>query len=260
MRAIQSLILSRSPYRVLRYLLPLADRLSAYQLPDQGIRIRKDPVGSLLESGRSLIRWGDGETQILLGGGISFQRPNRKLRQFLFKILTTSHLSCEFELGLPEFPFLPNDEFLRLERFSYWVSSRYLLPLLLDSTWLSSTDFIDAHAFRSKFKTSADSPIDPSPLFNQSDSFALVANAEVISRVAARYPLQKVWPVAIPSANAFSSLSRVLEELDALYRVGHLRDGGPVLLSGGPLAKVIVFLRASRWQCLDLGHFHEHMH
>lgn len=234
---------------------------SRRRLPPGGLNVESDPIGRLLASGRSLIRWGDGETRVLLGGDIVFQRSEPALRRrTLLEILATPADESAFELGLPEQPFLPEPAFRTLRQPRVWQETRRTLPLLLDPHRLRGGTTIESHAFRTSSETAPEQrPLDPAPLLGGTGRFVLVASEKVIERTRQAFPEHDIKTVPIPPKDAYASLPDILAELDRIYATRPFDERTPTIVSAGPAGKALVHARAGRWTLYDLGHFHVHL-
>lgn len=234
--------------------------MSRRRLPIDGLSIEPDPVNSLLESGKSLLRWGDGETRVLLGGDIAFQRSEPGLRRALLAILTSPPDESRFELALPHQPFLPEPAFRALKRPRLWRETRRTLPLLVDPRWITTQRVIESNAFRTSSETPLDErPLDPGPLIRQTECFVLVGPEKVIDRIRTAFPGHEIHAIRVPPRNAYRAIDGIIAGLDRLYASSSFDGRTPTIVSAGPAGKVIVHARAERWTLYDLGHFHQYL-
>lgn len=253
-------ILTTWPHPAIRMASPVLMAASRRRLPPEGLHIEPDPIGRLLASGRSLIRWGDGETRVLLGGDIVFQRSHPSLRRTLLRILTTPADEPAFELGLPAQPFLPEPAFRALRQPRVWRETRRTLPLFLDPDRLATGTTIESHSFRTSSETGpGQQPLDPAPLLGGTGRFVLVASEKVIERTRQAFPEHDIRTVAIPPKDAYASLPDTLAELDRIYTTRPFDERTPTIVSAGPAGKALVHARSGRWTLYDLGHFHVHL-
>lgn len=211
-------------------------------------------IDHLLETGKSFVRWGDGESAILCGAGISFQSSTPGLRRALRESVASANTAGVL-VGIPlqfmEAPGTgvgytpPADRGIRRA----WRDTRHILSVLLEVG-----PYGDAFLFR------------PASGLDNARLVRLWAGRDVIlvshdpdhaRQLAVASPGVRVFHVRCPAADAFGSVDAILAACEALLR-DHDLDRRTVrhLVSAGPTAKPIVHRIAARGGvAYDVGNY-----
>lgn len=214
----------------------------------------------LLEEGGSIIRWGDGETSLLLGRSIRYQNSCIDLSWQLFRILVKSERQFVFCLPkhIPNYnTYIDDDRYLDI----WWPT---IILWLIFGSRLGDV-FLDAFIFRKE-----NSHLDDVWSFMKSNNRFKV----VISKDPGDVLLlnQETYHIKCPSENAFANLSHLKGQLsDVLAKIDFKSDSESqnmhfkpvVIVSMGPAGKVLIanMLKSKDYegvQFLDVGHFFDH--
>ena len=96
-----------------------------------------------LRSGRSVIRFGDGEINVLLSLPNHYQKFNSEIRERLARIVSEYTETAPYVLGIPKFVSFTNDELRRIGKFQVWLPFKVMFWLYFNR----KVSYIDAHSF-----------------------------------------------------------------------------------------------------------------
>lgn len=240
----QRRIVAADPKRASGFVKAFAER------PDiDGLSLETGLVRALVVSGKSLIRFGDGEALAMLGKNIWFQRPNERLRQGLFDAFFGHTKASPYLIALPHFIFRSKDELREGREGKDW----HIWSKLRGLETIARTLRADRAAF--DIFPLRDGLEDPSPLWESADSVVLVANEFARDRVLAKdsFKGRTVHHVPVPEQQVMDVFDSVCARIEAIFLEHRLRDDTPILISAGPAAKLIVLRFAGRNRVFDIG-------
>lgn len=223
----------------------------------------EDLTGSLSLLGRSkksIIRWGDGESLILLKSDIYFQPYVPELRDRMLDIVRNYSDDSPFYLCLPS-KFLTCST-ARLHEIkkgtvSYYQmhkGTRYLYKRYFnkDKTYLSH------FVFKGDSQSHFDSLLS---LISPYKAFVVVkSDPHIVETFFNKYIEDaKYHLVTIPGKNAFQSYNKILDTIISRVKdSGFDRENVLILISAGPCAKVLSFdLSQQGFTAYDIGKFFE---
>lgn len=250
--------------KIIRKLVGILLRFLALLIPARALRLKSVPVtetiDALINSKKSLIRWGDGETAIIFGGDIHFQKANHRLRIELLKILLQYSKESHYFLAIPATAFLPAKRIIRSRQWSYWYLSRILFfaVRIFRPIW-KNLEFLDSHTFRTHEGVHKDwVPIDPSHLLSGYEHIVVVCNSRDLKKITGKLKAKHYSHIYVPSLNAFDKVDEIWRVLfERTTELEKQKVNFAVVLSAGPLAKILAFNLAPSVVAYDLGHFHE---
>lgn len=214
-------------------------------------------LAELFRTGKSLIRFGDGEATIMEGGHLYFQRNTPELMCRMRAIMKDYSRNSPYLIAVPPQVMLSFSESeCAGKENKIWRKARYIFSSLLPES--ESPPLLDAMMFRED------------SLLKNSDISKLWVAAETVYFVNSNYKYytdfctnskrQNVRFVSIFGANAYANISKVISEIT---RHADSVAGGAAttiaLISAGPAAKVIVAELAARGiRALDCGHYFDY--
>jgi hypothetical protein len=199
----------------------------------------------LERSGKSLVRWGDGETLALSGRDLYFQRASPELARTLARVVAQDR--SDIIVGLPAGPLLsPLTWHIRRRN---WLRTR----LLWARHGRADRVYVDAFLFRDEPHSS----MRRLKVIAQRHAFVIgvSSNAQDPHLFAdLGHPVE--W-IEIPSENCFATYDTILAKIRAattklIHKTG--REDGLALISAGPAAKALVLDLSPGLKAYDVGH------
>lgn len=210
-------------------------------------------------SGKSFIRWGDGETEYLLGKNIHFQRQEPELRKELKSLLANTTTRSPWVLGIPLGAVQKNRrDTLNITEKAFWFRTNRLLAGSLVSLKKESLKVSDALIFRTRDPSAvrAEVTIGLEQLANILIfcQIIFVGPIKTGTSISKHHPDVKI--IEIPSHDAYRELDRIeatVRAMDSMLR-RPAKDSVTVCVSAGPAGKALVArLAMSGIRAIDLG-------
>lgn len=207
----------------------------------------EEETRALLRAGKSVIRFGDGEINLLLGLRNHYHEYSPKLRKLLQEIVRDYRGTSRYVLAVPRAITERNDRLREIQRFNVWLPFKTLFLL----TFPKRIPYIDAHCFyydgymeRVVVPALGDVPV------------VLITNAKTIKKQHSnsRLPWNDIRYVVTPEDSLLESYDDTVCALDEALKT--FPDGiRPVLLfAAGPAGKGLVKQYSeSGYQCVDIG-------
>lgn len=215
----------------------------------------------LLKSGKSLIRFGNGESEILVGLDMATQQYDKELALGLKKIVESYNPQCNYLLALTNWNLKKSVKQLKKEnRFRLWRYMRYVFWRLRMNR--ISMPFLETDMFR---VGPVGLPINEiEKLWSNKKNIIIVHNtAEYFRWFSNKYFDKTVYFIRIPDKNFFyfvNDAERQIKELISKNRIDN--DDLLILVSAGPGGKILCYnlcQENSNYLCYDMGNFF-HMH
>lgn len=210
-------------------------------------------IDVLIQSKKSLIRWGDSETFFYLGENVSHQNFDISLKNKLDFILKTYNSNSRYLLALPLTPLLQKNIDLFLNGyFIFWYKTRFLLVKIFKSKNLI---FYDAFSFRYESSLSNEKI---SKLWLGFDLILVSNNKNIYMDICNFNSNSSNFFVKINEFNAFDNY---ISTLNIIKRISERmnRENLRVLIAAGVTAKALVFdLSNYGLICYDLGNYFNH--
>ena len=213
-----------------------------------------ETLDELLKTEKSLIRFGDGEFNIMNGYNIAFQEYNEELARGMKEILLTANqeemLLCMpevFKAFKEEFPLDYNSEIFwkkQLDRYADFFKE-YCQSKIYGSA------FISRPYIYNKDKSCAQSQFEKIKQLFEGEELLIVEGATSRSGVGNDLfdGAKSIKRIICPSHNAFDKIQEIKEEI-----LEH-SEGRLILLMLGPIAKVLAYqLSQLGHRALDFGH------
>lgn len=196
----------------------------------------KEELLSLLKNGKSFIRFGDGETFIMHGGSLDWQRYEKGLSLGMRKVIKDYSNDSPYVIGLPKFMNIPNKELKHSpegNKMFVWLPVKAMFKTLCNK----NMKYGDAHVFY--YDNFFQDYFEP---FLKDKHIILIANPDYIAEVKANQsiPFNMAY-VEAPKKHAFSEygliLRRVQEEVEKTPE-GKI----PVVIATiGPASKPLIY-------------------
>jgi len=189
---------------------------------------------SAICSGKSFIRFGDGETFIMNGGSLPWQKYETGLEIGMRKILQEYNEQSPYIVGLSRFANFSNTELKKDGKFEVWLPVKVMFTLICPK----NMEYGDAHVFYydNFFKDYLEDYLLDKYLIivTHMDSINSIKNNVDI-------PFKKILFVTTPKINSYTEYGNIKEKINQ-----HLQDIPPneipVLIIGtGPTSKCLAY-------------------
>lgn len=199
-----------------------------------------------LKNGKSLIRFGDGEINLMLGLSNYYQNYSPVLKRDMYNIVNLYNSKSPYILAIPKFVNCPNSELKSIGKLYVWLPFKTMFWLYFNK----KTSYLDAHSFYYDGffeRTVGLSIINKHVVLitNQQTIFKLKANPNI--------PWSKVSYVCVPDKEALSlyeSIKIKIEEIVILSKSEEV----VLLFAMGPVGKKIALeFSQSNIQSIDIG-------
>lgn len=199
-----------------------------------------------IKKGKSIIRFGDGETALILGQSIHFQKYNKYLAKNLEDIVTNYNNNSSYILCVAErYIQASNKELLQKNLFKCWVTSK----AYFNHYFNKNAKYGDAHMFYiNGFFENCIAPIikNKKIIFITKES-DILAKQPIIDKVF----LNTVW-ITTPEKDSYDEFDSILESV--MSKVEKKEDT-VVVISTGPMGKVLAYMLSNMGiQSIDIGH------
>jgi hypothetical protein len=220
------------------------------ETPAQSVlSIPTDTLATQLQTGKSLIRIGDGEAMLLMGRSIHYQIFNPKLRASLHEIITSYSASSSYILAIPIFAITEPAITLRARgRLRIWRLFRAMYVRKFDMTQA----YADAVIFyqRDNFSKTVE------PLL-RNHHVIVVSKEENLTSELQSYMNKTAhsWQfITAPARNAYNDSISIQKSID--QAINKKLDSKTLLLfAAGPASKALALhYIKDAIQCIDIGH------
>jgi hypothetical protein len=218
----------------------------------------------LLQTGKSLIRFGNGESEIMAGSGMGTQEYHKDLRDELMEVIQNYSPSSNYLLALTNWQLRKSVDELKAtpgkKAYYIWRFMRYLY-WKLDMNKINMP-FLEADMFRT-------GPVGLSKEYikklwaDRSNIIIVYNNEEKVELFKKEHADKRIFFIRIPDKNFFFTLSKTQNEIIDLIKEYNLdRNDLVVLVAGGPGANILCYnlcQKDDKILCYDMGNFF-HMH
>ncbi|MCB9819648.1 DUF1792 domain-containing protein [Candidatus Nomurabacteria bacterium] len=206
-----------------------------------------------LQSGRSLIRFGDGEINLLLGLRNHYQTFSPRLRDGMSAIVSGYQSGCPYILSIPRFVTSTNDELHAMGKLQVWLPLKVIFALYFKR----NLPYLDAHSFY--YDGYFERVVGP---IIASKHVILITKKKTVERQCSNknIPWSKCTYVTVPSEESLDSYEVIEAEIDS--KLSKIDDTDPVLLFAmGPVGKLLALKYAKQnVQSIDVGKVAEVMY
>lgn len=199
-----------------------------------------------LKNGKSLIRLGDGEINLMLGLRNHYQNFSPVLQKVMFEIVEGYKQNSPYILALPRFINCTNKELESMGKLQVWLPLKVMFGIYFKKTLA----YLDAHSFYydGYFERTVGQTI-------QNKHIVLITRQETIDKQKnnINIPWSRVSYVAVPEEEALSSYESIKEKIEQTINPAEL-DKTVLLFAMGPVGKWLAFEYASQGlQSIDIG-------
>ncbi len=226
----------------------------------------EESLKMLLKTKKSYIRFGDGESDILVGFDRATQVYDRNLRKALIKIIKDYNPYCNYLLGLSNWNLTQSVQELKAtpqkRKYRMWRYMRYVFWRLgmdkIDMPFLETDMFRVGPVGLERHKIEK--------LWANVTNIIMIHNSEEYFRwFSKEYNSKIIYFITIPDKNFFSVLPETQEKIIRLVKDNHIsKDNLVILVAAGAGAKVLCYnlcQKDDNYLCYDMGHFfHMHYH
>lgn len=216
---------------------------------------QKESLQVLIDSDKSLIRWGDGESIILTGGNLYFQENSFKLIKFFFEIVRGYNENSRYLIALPNEYLKNNKQYIEgVDGYRTWKYTRFVYSFFFKKEYT----YLDAFMFREN--TILENSEIEKLWLSKSNIFYIHNNFKYYHDFKNRYADKNIYFFQINNANAFAQSSKVLTAIQDILKANEIDKSDSVaLISAGPASKVFVYsLSNIRIKSLDMGHYFDY--
>jgi len=205
----------------------------------------------LTETGKSLIRFGDGEALVLVGKPVWFQLPNRALRRGLADAFFNYRADSGYLLAVHREIFSSSQEIRDQDPSGkLWKNLRKTrgLEAIAWMVGARSAPVFDANVYR-------DGSEDPAVLWEGSSDAVLVCNQRIFDEnvKSGRLGL-RLHHVEVPEVDTMPVLERVCHDVGLTFKEQGLSPREtPVLVAAGSVGKLVVLRLMGEHRVLDVG-------
>jgi hypothetical protein len=211
----------------------------------------KSQVKQILDSGKSIIRLGDGEVYILLDTAMAFHAANRQLKNKLKKIIKTYKKDSGYVLALPKQIQESNSDLKKDNLKTTWLPFKVMYFLFFPK----KVKYVDAHMFYPDFdKTTFKNEVMP---FLRKKSLVFITKKKTIDKIknGTLFNNKDAAYVTTPEHNAFDSYDEIKNEVAVACKKLATTSEIVLLFALGPAGKVMAFEYSEQgYQSIDVGH------
>lgn len=207
-----------------------------------------ETINYICNTNKSLIRFGDGEFNIILGGNVHYQAYDDELKREMLQIIQNYTKESQYLLCVPYRYFSKSNLVLNKRvLISCWSTPKQTFKQYINSDVL----YGDAFVFS---KNNAKN--DYQKMWEKYRSIILVHNNEKYLNEAFDSKRQNGFFVKVPLKNSYTYVNNIEYEIEKTYRINGLsQEDTVVLLSAGPTAKVLAYRLSSKgYKIIDCGH------
>ncbi len=223
-------------------------------IPAECIIGEEETIEHLLSTGKSLIRWGDGETSILLGRSLAFQSNSLSLMQYYRMIVKSYGVDSRYMLALPtKYLRMTGHKLQETGKRHQWHPTRYACNLFFPK---GKVKYADAFIFREETSL-ANSEIEKLWV-NSKHVILMHNNYKYFIDFAAKYPGIDCHFIPVLPCGAYGRAGEYMQNAFKSAKAFGLAETR-VLVSAGPAGKPIVFWLSQRGLIsYDMGHYFDY--
>jgi hypothetical protein len=241
--------LCKNPLYVIVYALTFWNR----NFISRAVFLNKEELVESIIKGKSVLRFGDGEINLLLGLPNHYQTFQPLLQKKLFEILLTYDEDSPYILSIPRFVNVSNVELQKNNKRFVWMPLKVIFKLYFNFI----PKYLDAHAFY--YDGYFDSVVSP---VLKNKHVLLITKQKTIEKQKNNHkiPWSKFSHISVPEEEIFSGKDSIVDKINVFLQ-GKLVTEVVILLALGPVGKWIGYEFSQRSvQCIDIGKVAEVMH
>lgn len=208
-----------------------------------------DTLDLQLKTKKSLIRFGDGEFNLLNGKDVHYQKYSFELAEELKKILIEYSTESKYIVAVPYYYFSNSNLVLKNRLLiSCWSVPKNTFKKVMKK----NIPYGDAFLFS---KTNKELKI-YEQLWENYANIIFVHNDEKYSKSINTKEFQQLFFVKVPSKNTYEKIHEIQYDIEKKFIQYHLqKKDSIILISAGPAAKVLAYnLSKKDYLCIDTGH------
>lgn len=216
---------------------------------------QEESLNYLINSNKSLIRWGDGESAIFTGGNLYFQNNSLKLLIDFFKIVRNYKNNSQYLIALPnEFLINTKENLIETNKYKIWKFTRYIFNFFFKKDVI----YLDSFMFR-EGTSLANQEIERLWLKERKIIF-IHSNYKYYLDFKTKYKEKDIYFISVTSANSYSQKSKILKKVEEIFvSSDSQKNDFCIMVSSGPAGKTYVYeLSKIGFKALDLGHYFDY--
>ena len=220
----------------------------------QNIHLYSDTeIKNQLRCGKSLIRFGDGEINLLLGLRNHYQKFSPLVQKMMREIISNYNSSSLYILAIPRFVTVSNIELKKIGKFNVWLPLKAVFTVMFNK----DVSYFDAHSFY--YDDYFENVIGP---LLYSKHVVLITKKQTIAFQSSnkKIPWSKLSWIEVPESEALQQFETIHKKIE-----NHISDIGSqevvLLFALGPIGKYLCYLFAKTGrQSIDIGKVAEVMY
>lgn len=203
-------------------------------------------ITNAVQSGKSLIRFGDGEINILLSIKNHYQYFSPYLQKMLSDIVSNYNSEAAYILGVPRFINVTNQNLRNIGKFQVWLPLKIVFWLHFNK----KVPYMDAHNFY--YDNYFEKVIVP-VIINK--DIIIITKRETINQIKEdkKLPWKNISYVETPENNALDEYENIKKSIDKAL-INYSRNNVVLLFAMGPVGKYLIYEYSnSGVQGIDLG-------
>lgn len=208
----------------------------------------QETIDYVCHNGKSVIRFGDGEFNIILGGNVHYQEYDLKLQEELIRIIKEYNEDSPYLLCVPYRYFSKSNLVLnRRVLISCWSTPKQMFK----KYFKRGIPYGDAFVFSKNNSRS-----NYQKMWENYKAIILVHNNDKYLEETFNLEKQKGYFVKVPLKNSYEIIDDIECEIERLFQENDLpKNNTAVLISAGPTAKALVYrLSIKGYKLIDCGH------
>lgn len=208
--------------------------------------LTEEELISEIKKGKSLIRFGDGEINLMLGLRNHYQEFSSTLQKVMFEIVESYNQNSPYILSVPRFINCANRELKNMGKLQVWLPLKVMFGIYFNK----SATYLDAHCFY--YDGYFERTVGPAIVDKH---VVLITNQQTIDKQKnnSNIPWTKISYVSVPEEEALSSYESIKVKINETINPAEV--GETVLLFAmGPVGKQLAFEFAkNNIQSIDIG-------
>lgn len=207
----------------------------------------EEELVEVLRAGKSLIRFGDGEVNLMLGLRNHYQEFTPELRRRLREVVREYGVDSPYILAVPRALTERNDELKIKNRFHVWLPFKVIFHL---ERFPKNTPYADAHCF---YYDGLAERVFTNVFKEKEVIFITNKNTIEKQRKNPEMPWRNIEFVQTPEENVFDSEGLITQALDSILKTKR-KESIVLFFAVGPVGKHMMKNYAERgYQCIDVG-------
>jgi len=206
----------------------------------------REEIKSLVLNGKSIIRLGDGEINLLLDLKNHYHKFSPKLKNMMREIISDYSSDSSYILSIPKFINYRNEELKKIGKLNVWMPLKTMFLLIFPK----KVSYMDAHNFY--YDNYFEEVIAP---IIKDKKVILITKKETIEKEknSSRVPWEYVSFIETPEENAIDFYDDIKKSLDKEL-LNYKKEEVLLLVAMGPVGKYLIFEYGDiGYQGIDIG-------